>query len=135
MYMYIWLCNVPLRIYSKIKCCILCHLRVTSFLKSHTTLASSQHNTAAFLFMLLIFYVHEHIRKIIRHYRNKFVSHLKNAIPLNWRDCSHISEQYKCLSMNYECFLSAAPQGGSADKCMLQYLLIIRCFLALFCSS
>lgn len=26
MYMYIWLCNVPLRIYSKIKCCILCHL-------------------------------------------------------------------------------------------------------------
>lgn len=25
-YMYIWLCNVPLRIYSTIKCCILCHM-------------------------------------------------------------------------------------------------------------
>ena len=26
MYMYIWLCNVPLRVYSEIKCCILCHI-------------------------------------------------------------------------------------------------------------
>ena len=33
MYMYIWLCNVPLRIYSKIKCCILCQsCRISFFL-------------------------------------------------------------------------------------------------------
>lgn len=80
MYMYIWLCNVPLRIYSKIKCCILCHLCVyLIFLRSHATLASSQHNTAGSLFILLMFYVHKHIRKGVRHYRRKFGSHLKKC--------------------------------------------------------
>lgn len=32
--MYIWFCNVPLRINSEIKCCILCHSCVTSFWKA-----------------------------------------------------------------------------------------------------
>lgn len=32
--MYIWFCNVPLRINSEIKCCILCHSCVTSIWKA-----------------------------------------------------------------------------------------------------
>lgn len=50
MYMYIWLCNVPLRIYSKIKCCILCHIRVAVLLVERK--------------LPLMCNTHEHVREV-----------------------------------------------------------------------
>lgn len=64
MYMYIWLCNVPLRIYSKIKCCILCHICVVSgFLLFCVFLMQSLH-TGAFLVYTLMCNIFEHVREV-----------------------------------------------------------------------
>ena len=47
MYMYIWLCNVPLRVYSEIKCCILCHIVCVVFHSMVCVTSSIPHNCHA----------------------------------------------------------------------------------------
>lgn len=63
---------------------------------------------------------------------------LKISLPLNWSHCNFAKP--KALGSlkiwyNAESFLSAAPRGGSDDRCIRQYLIIICSTCCLFGST